>query len=115
MNRILLSLLLGLAVPAAVVELPSCSVTTANAVAQDLTPAGACIATALLSGGATDPIQILAECAGTTIDDVIQVVETLMANGPDTGADAGVIAQQLAAVHVRALGIRASKATTSER
>jgi len=77
-----------------------------------LEPAGACIVTQLLDGGATDPLAIVAACAGVTIDDVIQVIETLMAAQPDAGlADGGVTptAARLAAVHVRAVSIRASR------
>jgi len=77
-----------------------------------LEPAGACIVTQLLDGGATDPLAIVAACAGVTIDDVIQVIETLMAAQPDAGlADGGVTptAARLAAVHVRALSLKVSK------
>lgn len=86
-----------------------CSATTTNAVIQDITPAGACIADQLLSGGATDPLQIVAACAGVTIDDVIQVVEQLLAAQPDGGlVDGGPtpLASRLAAVHTRALSLK---------
>ena len=68
--------------------------------------AGACIATQLLDGGATDPIQIVAACVGVTIADVIQVVETLTAAQPDSGTSPTTLQLRLAAVHTRALGLR---------
>jgi len=75
-----------------------------------LEPAGACIVTQLLDGGATDPLQIVAACAGTTIDDVIAVVEALTAAQPPSDGGAPTPTQlRLAAIHVRALGIRAAK------
>jgi len=49
-----------------------------------LTPAEACIVNALfINGGLQDPSIILTQCAGVTIADVIQVIETLLANQPD--------------------------------
>jgi hypothetical protein len=78
---------------------------TPNEVVQDITPAGACIAQQLLVGGATDPLQIIAACAGTAIEDVIQVVEQL--NAQQNGGPPSALKMRLAAVHTRALGLKA--------
>jgi hypothetical protein len=102
MNRILVSLLAGLVCGALIVESPACKPGQAQTVIQLVTPAGACIAQALLSGGVADPLQIVAQCAGTTIDDVIAVIETLMAAAPDGGASAA----HLADMHAKALAIK---------
>jgi hypothetical protein len=87
----------------------ACSATTTQAVIQDITPTGACIATQLLDGGATDPLQIVAACAGTTIADVIQVVETLTSAQPDSGTNPTTLQLRLAAVHTRALALKAPR------
>ena len=106
MTRIHLSVVLGLASALAIVEAPACKPGQPAQVVQLLTPAGACIASALLSGGVSDPLAIVAACAGVTLDDVIAVVEMLLSQSPDGGA----AAQRLADVHTRALGLQAAKA-----
>lgn len=114
MNRIALSVLLAFVAAAVILEAPACKPGQAQTVINQITPAGACIAEQLLSGGAVDPLQIVAACAGVTIEDVIQVVETLLAAQPDAGvlADGGIspVAARLAAVHVAAIGIKVSRA-----
>jgi hypothetical protein len=83
-----------------------------QAVITDITPAGACIVTQLLQGGATDPLQIVTACSGTTIADVIEVIEELMAAsdatvdaGGDAGASAMTLSVRLHAMHVGAVGL----------
>jgi len=108
---VLLGTFTALLVALCVTAEPACSTTTANAIAQDLTPAGACIADQLLIVGATSPEQVLAACAGTTINDVIQVVEALIAAQGDAAAptDAGTpteLSIRLAMIHTRALDLK---------
>ena len=93
-----LALLVGLTIPA----LPSCA--AFNKAAPLVAPAGACIATQLLEGGATDPLQIVAACAGVTIEDVIAVIESLMAQAPDAGATPAML--RLADMHSKALAAK---------
>ena len=102
MNRALLAIPAALFVSAAIVATPSCA--AFSKAIPLVEPAGACIVTQLLEGGATDPLQIVAACAGVTIEDVIAVIEQLMAQQPDGSATS----QRLASVHVRALGIKAA-------
>jgi hypothetical protein len=64
---------------AALIAQPGCTPAERQAIVTDITPAGACIAQQLLSGGVEDPVQIAAACIGTTIADVVQVTETLIA------------------------------------
>ena len=52
----------------------------------DMQPAAACIAGALANGGTEDPMVIIAECAGTTIEDIIKVIGDLLDNAPDASA-----------------------------
>ncbi len=107
MNRILLAIPVAMLVSAAIVATPSCA--AFNKAVPLIEPAGACIATQLLDGGATDPLQIVAACAGTTIDDVIAVVEALIAAESDAGTIITPTQMRLAAIHARAVGLKVAK------
>ena len=108
MNRALFAVPLALLVSAAVVALPSCA--AFGKVVPLIEPAGACIAEALISGGAADPLMIVAECAGTTIEDVIAVIESLLAASPDAGVTPAVVAHRayLGEMHTKALALKAA-------
>jgi hypothetical protein len=87
MKKALLGLILSISVAL------GCSVLTSQKVVDDIEPAGACIATQVLAGGVEDPLAIVSACVGTTVQDVVQVVETLLAQqaptndgGPSTAA-----------------------------
>jgi hypothetical protein len=66
----------------------ACTAQQANTVVHDLSPAAACIAGALADGAISDPMIIVAECAGVTIEDVITVIADLLDNAPDAGSPA---------------------------
>ena len=107
MNRALLSVILGLAAAALIVEAPACKPGQVQAVTVDVTPAGACIAQQLLVNGVTDPLAIVAACGPATIDAVIAVLETLLAAQPDASSP---VAARLAEAHAKALAAKAAKA-----
>ena len=103
MNRLIVSVSLAIAAGLAIPLMPSCA--AFNKAVPLIEPAGACIATQLLEGGATDPLQIVAACAGVTIDDVIAVIEALMAQA----ATASPALVRLADMHSKALVAKAAK------
>lgn len=105
MNRLIVSVSLAIAAALAIPLMPSCA--AFNKAVPLIEPAGACIATQLLEGGATDPLQIVAACAGVTIDDVIAVIEALMAQAPDATASPALV--RLADMHSKALVAKAAK------
>jgi hypothetical protein len=83
------ALLVAIGFSCCLVANTACTAQQANTIIHDVSPAGACIVNALAEGGASDPMVIVAECAGTTIADVVQVIEDLLANPaqtPDAGA-----------------------------
>ena len=74
----------------------------------DLKPTEKCIINALV-GGVVDPIAILGMCVGTVIDDVIAVVESLLAGPAPVSTDAGTISRErLTTVHESALRAKAT-------
>ena len=103
MNRLIVSVSLAIAAGLAIPLMPSCA--AFSKAVPLIEPAGACIATQLLEGGATDPLQIVAACAGVTIDDVIAVIEALMAQA----ATASPALVRLADMHSKALVAKAAK------
>jgi len=75
-----------------------------SVVQSGMTPAEACIVGQLVEG-VTDPLVILNACLGTTVDDLIAVITKLIVNAADA-SPASSASQRLAALRVRALGIK---------
>lgn len=69
----------------------ACKAGTGDIIVKDLSPAASCIVGALAEGGTSDPMVIVAECAGTTIADVIKVIGDLLDNAPKTPAMDGSV------------------------
>lgn len=107
MNRIQIAVPLALLAALAIVEAPACKPGQVQTITNTLSPAAACIVEQLVQGGASDPLQIVAACAGTTITDVIAVIEELIAAQP---ADAGTtgLSVRLADMHAKALAAKAA-------
>lgn len=85
-----------------------CSLAERRAIVVDVTPAGACITSELLVQGVTDPLVILASCAGTTVESILAVLATLEEVELDAGTDAGAaLGARLEAVRQSALALRA--------
>jgi hypothetical protein len=68
----------------------SCTKQQEAAVASDLSAVGACVLTHAQAG--EDPLQVLGSCAGTTVENVVKIVETFLAAQPQP--DAGTVGAQ---------------------
>ena len=66
----------------------ACSGAQVSSDISNLTPIGACVLTQVESGA--DPMAVLVACAGTTIEQIIKIVQTYLA----ASADAGVAAKR---------------------
>jgi hypothetical protein len=105
----LVSLVMAAALSVGFVTFPACTAQEANTVVKDITPVGACI-TGELIAGVTEPVAILGACLGTTIEDVIAVIESIYAASvTDAGADAGASnLALLASAHAKAVAYKAA-------
>lgn len=88
--------------------LASCTPAQEAKVAQDLSPVGACVLNQAQAGA--DPTAVLGACAGTTIEAVVQIVETFLAAKPQLGPAMAAQHDQLAAFLTKAKALQASGA-----
>jgi hypothetical protein len=82
----------------------ACTKPQAVAVAQDLTPAGACVVNDIVAKGVQDPVQILKDCGGITIDGLYAIVEQLLGWAGDAGTSA--VAAAPSAYQLRLLNLK---------
>lgn len=63
-----------------------CTASQGKQVVTDLTPVGACVLDDTLIKGVTDPVQVEADCVGSTLQAIVSIWDVFFGSTPDAGA-----------------------------